>query len=452
MLRQPLHQIGDLIAGRYRTQSILGQGSSGITFAVEDIHTRQPYALKALSLRGIQDWKQLELFEREAQVLSQLDHPAIPNYIDYFKTDTDKDRWFYIVQELAPGQSLADLVKEGWRASQAEAREITLQILDILKYLHELSPPIIHRDIKPQNIIRSEDGQIYLVDFGAVQNIDQHTRFGSTVVGTYGYMAPEQFQGTAKPATDLYALGATLLFLLTHCFPADLPQKRLKIDLRSAVRLQPAFADWLEKMLEPTIEDRFTTAQSSIDGLINPVRRKPEGKVLLQQPMGTKVKLHKTKTHLSVDIPPTGLRGSVLVLGFFTLFFDGMTLLATTLSIGGGAPYMISLMPFWLISIVLTGATFLGAAGHTHVEINPQHFKLRYWHIKSLGVCFCFNGHTDDLNGIEITTVNPNADRPFKGCTLFVGKTSHSFGTRLRLSEKAWLVQEIRGFLISHQS
>lgn len=442
------HHIGDLIAERYFVQSVLGQGSSGMTFAVADIHTRQQYALKALSLRGIQDWKQLELFEREAQVLSQLDHPAIPNYVDYLQADTDEDRWFYIVQELAPGQSLADVMKEGWRASQAEAREIALQILNILKYLHHLNPPIIHRDIKPQNIIRREDGQIYLVDFGAVQNVYQHTRFGSTVVGTYGYMAPEQFQGTAQPATDLYGLGATLLFLLTHCFPADLPQNRLKIDLRSAVRLQPAFADWLEKMLEPAIEDRFPTAQASIDGLIQP----SEGKGLLKRPTGSKVKLHKTKADLSVDIPPTGLRGNVLVLGFFTLFWDGMTLLATILSIGGGAPYMISLMPFWLISIVLTGATFLGAAGHTHLEINPQHFKLRYWHIQSLGVCLCFSGPTDDLNGIEITTVNPNADRPFKGCTLSVGKTSHSFGTRLRLSEKAWIVQEIRDFLMLHQS
>lgn len=193
MITQSSHQIGDLIAERYRVQSVLGKGSSGMTFAVKEVHSRQQYALKALSLRGIQDWKQLELFEREAQVLAQLDHPAIPNYIDYFTTDTDKDRWFYIVQELAPGQSLTDWVKSGWRASQAEVRQLALQILDILKYLHELSPPIIHRDIKPQNIIRSEDGQVYLVDFGAVQSVYQQTRFGSTIASTYGYMAPEQF-------------------------------------------------------------------------------------------------------------------------------------------------------------------------------------------------------------------------------------------------------------------
>lgn len=200
------------------------------------------------------------------------------------------------------------------------------------------------------------------------------------------------------------------------------------------------------------MEDRFTTAQVSIDGLINPGRQKSEGKVLLEQPTSSKVKLHKTKTYLRVDIPSTGLRGNVLMLGSLTLVMDSMTILATTLAIGGGAPFIISLIPFWLISNVLTGATFMWAAGHTYLEIDPQHFKLRYWYIKSLGVGFCFNGQTDDLNGIEITTVNPNADRPFKGCTLFEGKTSHSFGTRLRLSEKAWLVQEIRDFLIIHQS
>lgn len=162
MFDQTHRRAGDLIAERYGLLSVLGQGGSGITYAAEDIYTNQQFALKELSLRGMQDWKQLELFEREAKVLSQLDHPAIPNYIDYFQTDTAENRWFYIVQELAPGQSLADLVQEGWQATQAEVRQLALQVLDILQYLHGLTPPIIHRDIKPQNIIRNDDGQIYL--------------------------------------------------------------------------------------------------------------------------------------------------------------------------------------------------------------------------------------------------------------------------------------------------
>ncbi|NES22961.1 MAG: hypothetical protein F6K41_29585 [Symploca sp. SIO3E6] len=90
---------------------------------------------------------------------------------------------------------------------------------------------------------------------------------GSTVVGTYGYMAPEQFRGQAVPTTDLYGLGATLLFLLTHRSPAELPTDRLKLDFRSRVQISEKFADWLEKMLEPDAEERFSSAKEALKAL-----------------------------------------------------------------------------------------------------------------------------------------------------------------------------------------
>ncbi|MEM8807348.1 MAG: serine/threonine-protein kinase, partial [Cyanobacteria bacterium P01_G01_bin.38] len=181
-----------------------------------------------------------------AQVLASLNHPSIPKYIDYFQIETADNCFFYIVQEVAEGKSLAELVAAGERFSEAEARRVAIEILKVLQYLHGLNPPIIHRDIKPQNIIRHEDGRIFLVDFGAVQMVYRNTMaFGSTVVGTYGYMAPEQFRGQAYPATDLYGLGATLLNLLTHQNPGDLPQHRLHYDFRAYVTVSDEFADWL---------------------------------------------------------------------------------------------------------------------------------------------------------------------------------------------------------------
>lgn len=458
---EPSHrQAGDLIAERYRLLSVLGKGGAGITYAAEDIYTHQEFALKELSLKGMGDWKQLELFEREAKVLSQLDHPAIPNYIDYFQTDTEADRWFYIVQELAPGKSLADLVKEGWRASQAEVRQLALQILDILKYLHELTPPIIHRDIKPQNIIRSDEGQIYLVDFGAVQNVYHNTMVGSTVVGTYGYMAPEHFRGKAVPATDLYSLGGTLLFLLTHASPADLPQKRLKIDFRSAVQLEPDFADWLDQLLEPAVEDRFTSAQEAIAALTAPPRRlsqrsslaKPKSSALRRQPVGSKIKLQRTRSHLIVDIPPIGLRGETLGIGCFALFWNGFIFIWTAGAVAAGAPFLFPLfsIPFWIVGIGMAGATLFGTSGQTRLEIDPERFEL-LWQIKALGFRYRKSGRTADLEGIKLTTVYTSNDRPVKGCTLFEGVHSHKFGTMLSPSEQGWLVEEIGDFLMSQQ-
>ncbi|MGM3306894.1 ankyrin repeat domain-containing protein [Anabaena sp. WFMT] len=263
-----LHESGYIIAERYRIIETLGQGGIGTTYQAEDLQNSQRVALKALSLKGMSDWKMTELFEREARVLSVLNHPGIPKYIDYFQVDTESDRGFYIAQQIAPGKSLAVLVETGWHANESEVRQIAIQILEILVYLHKQTPPVIHRDIKPQNIIRDDKGQVFLVDFGAVQDT-YHSTFArsSTVVGTFGYMAPEQFRGQAVPTTDLYGLGATLLFLLTHRSPADLPQDRLKIDFRSRVQISGDFADFLEKLLEPDVEDRFVSAKEALDVL-----------------------------------------------------------------------------------------------------------------------------------------------------------------------------------------
>jgi len=263
-----LHKIGDVIRDRYRILEVLGQGGNGITYAAEDLQQKTKVAIKVLSLRHMNDWKQIELFEREAKVLSQLDHPAIPKYFDYFTIDTEEDRAFYIVQELAQGQNLAKLVDGGWRTNEKGVRKIAEQVLNILIYLHSLNPPVIHRDIKPHNLIYDNDGKVSLVDFGAVQDTYRSTMArGSTVIGTFGYMAPEQFRGQAVPATDLFSLGATILFILTHRSPSELPQERLRYDFRSKIQVSEQFADWLQKMVEPEIETRFAAASESLAAL-----------------------------------------------------------------------------------------------------------------------------------------------------------------------------------------
>jgi serine/threonine protein kinase len=265
---EALHQSGDIIAQRYRILNTLGQGGNGITYEAKNLKTGERVALKALSLHHTGDWKQIELFEREAKVLAQLNYPAIPRYLDYFQVETSKDKAFYIVQELAEGKSLADLVKNGWRTNESGVRQIATQVLETLVYLHHLNPPVVHRDIKPQNLIWGKDGKIFLVDFGAVQDTVRSTfAKGSTIVGTYGYMAPEQFRGQAVPATDLYGLGATVVFLLTHRCPSDLPTERLKISFRSRIQVSEGFADWLEKMLEPDVEERFASAKVALKAL-----------------------------------------------------------------------------------------------------------------------------------------------------------------------------------------
>jgi Protein kinase domain/Ankyrin repeats (3 copies) len=261
----------------YQIVGILGEGGSGTTYQAGIVGTETSVALKQLSLKQVDDWKSIELFEREAKILSKLNHPGIPAYIDYFTIDTPTDRHFYIAQALAPGKTLSDWSESGKRYTEAEIKDIAVKVLRILRYLQKIKPPVIHRDIKPSNILRTADGQISLVDFGAVRQAYHDTFLrGSTVVGTFGYMAPEQFRAQAVPSTDLYGLGATILTLLTNRSPAELTQSNLKISFRDKIQVVPAFADWLERMLEPDPIDRFDSATTALTALRNPKSLTPK--------------------------------------------------------------------------------------------------------------------------------------------------------------------------------
>ncbi len=300
---------------RYQILSPLGQGGNAITYVAKDSQTNQQVAIKILSLNRLDNWKKIELFEREAKILQQLNHPAIPQYLDYFQIETDNERAFCLVQQLAPGKSLATLIEAGWQPEYETIQQITHQILEVLIYLQELTPPIIHRDIKPENIIlngqnsSSEKVDLFLVDFGAVQDTYHHTVLGSTVVGTHGYMAPEQFRGQAFLATDLYGLGTTLLFLLTRKSPLDLPQRQLKFNFRPLVKTFPTeFTNWIDKLIEPNYEDRFHNAEAALAVLQNPELINDYLNLKPRRPADTSIRLTKTEDELNITIPPALFR------------------------------------------------------------------------------------------------------------------------------------------------
>jgi WD40 repeat protein/Tfp pilus assembly protein PilF len=258
------------IIGAYRVIRTLGRGGMGVTFEAERLNDGLRVALKELQLSRVDDWKVLELFEREARVLSNITHPNVPAYIDHFKIDTPDGPTFYLVQQLATGRSLAQRATDGWRADEATAKRVAEALLDVLEYLHARNPPVFHRDIKPQNVLLDELGKVWLVDFGSVRDVYKTTAGGSTVAGTFGYMAPEQLRGVARPESDLYGLGATILFMLSGQSPGDMPQVKLRIDFERRVRLSPPMRAWLAKMLEPAPEDRFPTARRAILALRDP--------------------------------------------------------------------------------------------------------------------------------------------------------------------------------------
>lgn len=443
-----LHQPKTIISDRYRIVAPLGQGGFGTTYEAEDLTNYKRVALKAISLRGLENWKGLELFEREAKILAKLNYHAIPKYLDYFYIDTADDRRFYLIQELVGGQSFSELVKKGWYPSQGEIKEIAFQILDILQYLHQLNPAVIHRDIKPQNLIITSKGNVFLVDFGAVKYVYRNTlSYGETFVGTFGYMPPEQFQGQAFCASDLYSLGATLLFLLTHRSPADLPHQRLKIDFRGSVQISEHFANWLEKMLEPAVEDRFQSVEEAIDALRQKKSISSSFSISIipqrQQPAGSRIILIKNHQRLVAQIPPCGLKDDNLlwaVLIFYVLKVINSWILGTMVTVFSTVVFL----NFWIILLVLLELLF-DIAGEISLEINRYTFKIE-WHLFGL-TWRQIIGRTVDIKFVQLdSSVNFLGQKTIT-CAIGEGAQQHKFGSKLSNVEKRWLVEELRDFL-----
>ena len=283
----------DLKNGRYTLLRRLGEGSQGETYEARDngISREQPrprpgalveewnayvakartgevpaseelLAIKCFRVNKAKAWKDVELAEREARTLASLDHPRLPRYVEHF----EEGGALYLVMEKVPGESLATIRARRQTLSVAEVTKMLEDIAEALQYLHGRAPFIVHRDIKPGNVIRRPDGSYALVDFGAVRDRLKPAG-GSTVVGTFGYMAPEQFQGRASPKSDIYGLGATAITMLTGSEPEDLPHEGLGIDVARALpKGTPApLVRALTSMLQPDPDRRVGSIEEALE-------------------------------------------------------------------------------------------------------------------------------------------------------------------------------------------
>ncbi len=198
--------------------------------------------------------KARELFAREALMLRNLDHPGIAKVYDYFVED---DR-SYIVMEYVNGINMRELiVKQG---PQAEANVIkwSLAIADILTYLHEQSPPVVHRDVTPDNLVMTNLGEVKLIDFGA-SNQYLGTATG-TLVGKHAYMPPEQIRGKSEPASDIFALGATMHYWLTGHEPIPLSSS-------SPAQIQPSISSAIDAIVSAATDMDLRKRTSSASAL-----------------------------------------------------------------------------------------------------------------------------------------------------------------------------------------
>ena len=340
-----------MLHNRYSVINKIAQNGARRTLLAQDQQNEKLVVIKVLLFSEEFRWEDLKLFEREAETLKHLEHPAIPQYLDYFELDAPEMKGFGLVQKYIEAKSLQEYVEAGRNFSEHEIIQLNKLLLEILNYLHSRQPAVIHRDIKPSNILLNNSsgnsvGDIYLIDFGSVQtSVKSHgTR---TVVGTYGYMPPEQFGGRAFPASDLYSLGMTLIYLATKKQPSELLDDDLNIQLNNINNLSIELKTWLNLMIQPSLNRRFNTAKIALECINNlsDITSKHEFDLVDKnigygqcKPSSSKIKLIRTNHKLEIKFPAkTGWQifGDICYASFPTLIisFVGFFFLQSVISI-----------------------------------------------------------------------------------------------------------------------
>lgn len=209
----PLAEGARLDKGNYTILHKAGVGGQGVVYFAESFKHKRMVVLKEFVLPLYPDIrvrkKAAERFQSEASMLSRLQHPQIAKYYDLFL----EDHRAYLVLEHIEGKTLKQLVMSQGKMSETQVLGIAKQIAEILQYLHSQDPPVVHRDLTPDNIMLGEDGLCKLIDFSVAQELS--TGVTGSVVGKPNYISPEQFRGKPNTQSDIYSLGATLYFLLT---------------------------------------------------------------------------------------------------------------------------------------------------------------------------------------------------------------------------------------------
>lgn len=278
-----------ILGGRYLPERLLGKGGFGAAFLAVDRYSpkKAKCVLKQFQPSGNLSPQTLEkaknLFFQEAHVLEDLgrEHPQIPDLYAFFPLKVknqltgEEDQFFYLAQEYIDGKNLEEILQQRQNPfPESEVKNILEELLLILKFIHENGS--IHRDIKPSNIMCAKNGRLYLLDFGAVKqatNNPSNTQEKSTTIYSAGFAPPEQQLGNqVSAATDLYALGATCVMLLTNRDPDDLydPQKQVWNWQNYVPNISADLAQVLDKMLRSNPQDRFQSSQEVLTALNPP--------------------------------------------------------------------------------------------------------------------------------------------------------------------------------------
>jgi serine/threonine protein kinase len=340
---------GDVFADRYELEELAGSGGMSSVFRAYDVQLDRRVAIKILHARYLQEDDYVERFRREARAVAQLSHPNIVTVID---RGDDEGRQF-IVFEYVEGENLKELIQRCGRLSVQQALELTLATADGLAFAHEHG--LVHRDVKPQNVLLSSSGDVKVTDFGIARSLDvEHgvTQTG-TVLGTGEYLAPEQASGgVVSPATDVYSLGVVLWEMLTGDVPfggenlVAVAMRHVNEPLPSLREqrpdLPPRLVAAVEKALAKDPADRFPSMEAFASELRACLAGLgPEGAtavIPLPKPASNKVSLSRTRPGRSWPIGYLLAGVAVAVVALVAaLLFGGVAHHGGNGGAGGGA-------------------------------------------------------------------------------------------------------------------
>lgn len=249
-----------IVGGRYRVVKSLGGGGMKLVYLAEDLRlaARRCALAEMVDSFTSPDTQQqaVAAFQREADMLAQLSNEHIPRIFDRFS----EANHHYLVMEFIDGDTLEDeLKRNGGKLEPSRVIEIAIQILDTLHYLHNLSPPVIYRDLKPSNVMVTRDGEAKLIDFGIARHFQPLSN--ATMIGTQGYAPPEQYRGKVEVRSDLYALGATMHQALSGRDPAAEPPFSFPPLRKLCPDIEPALAAIVDQALAYDVINRPASAE-----------------------------------------------------------------------------------------------------------------------------------------------------------------------------------------------
>jgi serine/threonine-protein kinase len=263
--------IGDVIAGRYVLEELVGAGGMSSVYRAHDELLERDVALKILHATYREDGEAVERFRREARAVARLSHPNVVTVIDRGEEGGHQ----FIVFEYVDGATLKDHLAKRGPLPPDEALAIAIDVGDALAYAHDHG--IVHRDVKPQNVILNGDGAAKVTDFGIARSVDveQEVTQTGTVIGTGDYIAPEQASGRAAvPASDVYGLGCVLFELLTGSPPfsgagfVDVAMQHIHAPPPSVLErrpdVPPRIAAAVGRALEKDPDDRFPSMEAFV--------------------------------------------------------------------------------------------------------------------------------------------------------------------------------------------